>query len=54
MRPVLFNLFTNDLEKEVNRKLTDDLKLLIMVRIRTDCEEVQKYYVNLKDWGIKV
>lgn len=47
--PVLHNISTDDVEMEVSRKLTDDLKLLIVLRIKTYCEEMQKYYTSLRD-----
>ncbi|CAM4540291.1 unnamed protein product [Caretta caretta] len=48
--PILFHLFTNDLEKGVNSevaKFADDTKLLRTVKTKADCEALQKDLTNL-------
>ncbi|CAM5122732.1 unnamed protein product [Eretmochelys imbricata] len=53
---ILFNLFTNDLEKGVNSevaKFADDTKLLKIVKTKADCEELQKDLKKLSDWATK-
>ncbi|CAM4587787.1 unnamed protein product [Lepidochelys kempii] len=54
--PILFNLFINDLEKGVNSeeaKFADDTKLIKIVKIKADCEELQKNLTKLSDWATK-
>ncbi|CAM5114322.1 unnamed protein product [Eretmochelys imbricata] len=54
--PILFNLFIYDLEKGVNgevEKFADDTKLLKIVKIKADCEELQKDLTKLSDWATK-
>ncbi|CAM4630430.1 unnamed protein product [Lepidochelys olivacea] len=54
--PVLFNIFINDLEKEVNNevaKFADDTKLLKTVKSQADWEELRKDLSKLGDWATK-
>ncbi|CAM4541138.1 unnamed protein product [Lepidochelys olivacea] len=54
--PVLFNIFINDLEKEVNSevaKFADDAKLLKIVKSKADCEELQRDLAKMGDWATK-
>ncbi|CAM4470707.1 unnamed protein product [Lepidochelys olivacea] len=56
LRPILFNLFINNLEKGVNSvvaKFADDTKLLKIVKTKADCEELQKDLTKLRDWATK-
>ena len=57
LRPVLFNLFINDLETGISRevdKFADDMKLLWVVKTRRDCEEFQKALSKLGEWAAKL
>uniref|UniRef100_A0A8C3P8K5 Gypsy retrotransposon integrase-like protein 1 n=1 Tax=Chrysemys picta bellii TaxID=8478 RepID=A0A8C3P8K5_CHRPI len=56
LRPILFSLFINDLEKGVKSevaKFADDTKLLKIVKTKADCEELQKDLTKLSDWATK-
>ena len=56
LQPMLFNLFINDLETGISSevaKFADDTKHFQVVRIRRDCEELQKDLFKLGEWAVK-
>ena len=53
LRPVLFNLFINDLETGISSevvKFEDDTLFFQVVKTRRDCEELQKDFSKLGEW----
>ena len=50
LRPVLFNLFINDLETGISSEVAKFAPSFQVVKTRTDCEELQKDFSKLGEW----
>ena len=53
---MLFSIFKNDLEKEVNKevkKAVDDTELRRILKSKADCEDLQKELMALSEQAIK-
>ena len=56
MRPILFNVFINDLEFGVSSEMAKFAygpNLLMVVKTQRDCEELQRELSKLGEWASK-
>ena len=56
MRPILFNVFINDLEFGVSSEMAKfayGTNLLMVVKTQRDCEELQRELSKLEEWASK-